>query len=219
MPGASGCLGGGGTLWVVLPFAQVDTILTDRLEVRPFERADRDGLAELQRWPGLTRFLGWDPPSDPELEERLERKISSTLLGADGDQLNLAVRWRGHPTLIGDVTVLVESAEHAQVEVGYVIRPDHQLRGAATEAVRALLRLCFEGIGAHRVTGRVDARNLASAAVLERVGMRCEGRFNQSVLIRGEWTDEVVFAVLAAEWCGEDGPLERSSDRDGPSAG
>jgi RimJ/RimL family protein N-acetyltransferase len=34
------------------------------------------------------------------------------------------------------------------------------------------LRLGFEDLGLHRIIGRIDARNTASARVLERLGMR-----------------------------------------------
>jgi RimJ/RimL family protein N-acetyltransferase len=50
------------------------------------------------------------------------------------------------------------------------------------------------------VCGRIDARNSASAAVLERLGMRREAHFVENEWVKGEWTDEVVYAVLASEW-------------------
>ena len=58
----------------------------------------------------------------------------------------------------------------------------------------------FDELGLHRIEGRIDARNTPSARVLERLGMRREAHFVQNEFIKGEWTDEVVYAVLAAEW-------------------
>ena len=63
-----------------------------------------------------------------------------------------------------------------------------------------MLRLGFDDFGLHRVIGRIDARNTASARVLERLGMRREAHFLQNEMIKGEWTDEVVFAMLEHEW-------------------
>ena len=48
--------------------------------------------------------------------------------------------------------------------------------------------------------GHIDARNTASAAVLERLGMRREAHFVQNEWVKGEWTDEAVYAVLVHEW-------------------
>ena len=39
-----------------------------------------------------------------------------------------------------------------------------------------------------------------SARVLERLGMRREAHFVRNEFIKGEWTDEVVYAMLEDEW-------------------
>jgi RimJ/RimL family protein N-acetyltransferase len=50
------------------------------------------------------------------------------------------------------------------------------------------------------VFASVDPRNHASIALLRRVGMRQEAHFRQSLWWRGEWVDDVIFAVLQSEW-------------------
>jgi RimJ/RimL family protein N-acetyltransferase len=47
---------------------------------------------------------------------------------------------------------------------------------------------------------RLDARNVASAAVLRRLGMRHEAHLVQNELFKGEWSDEDDFAILRSEW-------------------
>jgi RimJ/RimL family protein N-acetyltransferase len=114
--------------------------------------------------------------------------------------LSVAVeRKRGGP-VIGDLMLRYVSAVHGQVEVGYIFHPDAHGQGLATEATRALVDLAFRELGAHRVFGRIDARNTASARVLERVGMRREAHLVENEWVKGEWTDEVIYAVLAGEW-------------------
>jgi RimJ/RimL family protein N-acetyltransferase len=81
-----------------------------------------------------------------------------------------------------------------------VFDPDHQGNGYATEAANALLRLGFETLGLRRIIARVDARNTASAAVLRRIGMRQEAYLVQNEWFKGEWTDEIDFAILSDEW-------------------
>ena len=71
---------------------------------------------------------------------------------------------------------------------------------APTEACRALLPLAFDGLGLHRIIGRIDARNLASANVLRRLGMRQEALLVENEWFKGEWTDEIDFGLLAREW-------------------
>ncbi len=86
------------------------------------------------------------------------------------------------------------------MRLGYVFDPDHHGNGYATEAAAALLRVGFEGLGLHRIIARIDARNSASAAVLRRIGMRQEAHLLENEWFKGEWTDELDFAVLEDEW-------------------
>jgi len=102
--------------------------------------------------------------------------------------------------LIGEALLFFRSREHALGEIGYMFHPDHAGHGYATEAARVMLRLGFEEYGLHRIVGRLDARNTASARVLERLGMRREAHFRQNEIIEGERTDEFVYAILRAEW-------------------
>jgi hypothetical protein len=44
------------------------------------------------------------------------------------------------------------------------------------------------------------SRNAASVALLERLGMRREGHLRESTWAKGEWTDDLVYALLPDEW-------------------
>ena len=80
------------------------------------------------------------------------------------------------------------------------MHPDHQGHGYATEAAEAMLALAFDTYGLHRVTGRLEPRNTASARVLERLGMRKEAHLIENEWVKGEWQSEAVYAILAREW-------------------
>jgi RimJ/RimL family protein N-acetyltransferase len=41
---------------------------------------------------------------------------------------------------------------------------------------------------------------------MQRLGMRREAHFHEQVLLRGEWTDEYVCALLASEWRADRSP-------------
>jgi RimJ/RimL family protein N-acetyltransferase len=106
----------------------------------------------------------------------------------------------GSGTVVGDVGLCWSSEVHRQAEIGYSFHPDHRGHGYATEAAAALVALAFTDLGVHRVAGRLDARNTASARLLERLGMRREAHLVENEWVKGEWSDEVVYAVLDTEW-------------------
>ena len=173
---------------------------TERLVLRPFTVEDHDDAYAYHSRQDVVRYLYWEAPGVVEFREVLHRKMARTALLREGDGLNLAVVPRDVGRVIGDVALSWRSAEHRQGEVGFVFHPDFQGRGYATEAARAMLRLGFGGAGLHRIVGRLDGRNTASAAVLERLGMRREAHLVENEFVKGEWTDEVVYALLDREW-------------------
>ena len=178
-------------------------IETERLRLRTFARGDLDGLAAIQSRPEVTRFVYWEAKRGrEEVEPVLAKFIAADAIEGEGDSMSLAVERRDDGALVGYVSIWLRSLEHRQVEIGFVFHPDSQGYGYATEASRELLVLAFERLGAHRVFGRTDARNEPSAALMRRLGMRQEAHFRQAEIFKGEWGDELVFAILEDEWRG-----------------
>lgn len=86
-----------------------------------------------------------------------------------------------------------------QAKLGYTLAPERQGYGYATEAVRTMLDDLFMR-GLRRVSAECDARNVRSARLLERVGFQLEGRRPEFTWIKGEWTDDLLFGLLADRW-------------------
>jgi RimJ/RimL family protein N-acetyltransferase len=177
-----------------------DPLRTERLILRLFTSDDLDAVYDMQSRPEVARYLYWSPRDRRGAADSLREKLKCSSIEVEGDILNLAVtRSRGGP-VIGDLMLHYVSAAHRQAEIGYVFHPDAQGEGLATEAARAVVDLAFRELGVHRVFGQIDARNTASARVLERLGMRREAHMVENEWVKGEWTDEVIYAVLADEW-------------------
>ncbi|GIH78130.1 GNAT family N-acetyltransferase [Planobispora longispora] len=175
-------------------------IRTERLILRPFTPGDLDALHAVQSLPEVARYLYWEPRDREQAREALETKIAQTALLDEGQTLSLAVEVAATGEVIGDGLLFWHSRTHRAGEIGYVLHPAHHGRGYATETGRALLELGFGGLDLHRITGRLDARNTASARVLERLGMRREAHLVENEWVKGEWADEVVYAILQREW-------------------
>ena len=173
---------------------------TERLQLRPFEPGDLDELTTIQSREDVSRYLYWRPRTRAEVLEDLQRRYAWTSLKAEGDALRLAVRRKGSDALLGDVCLIWVSEIHGQGEVGFVMHPAHHGQGYAGEAAGEMLRIGFEQLGLHRIVGRCDARNTASSRLMERLGMRREAHLVQNELVKGEWCDELVYAMLCEEW-------------------
>lgn len=175
-------------------------IMTERLRLRPFRRGDVDAVYAYRQREDVARYL-FDPPMSRETcAEAIQDRISQIAFVAEGDRIVLAAERREDNQLIGEVSLNYRKVEARQAEVGYIFNPDFKGAGYATEAVRALVDFAFNTLGMHRVYGRCDARNTGSFRVMERLGMRREAHFRQHALFKGEWDEELIYAVLEDEW-------------------
>lgn len=179
-------------------------IRTQRLLLRPYRPGDTDAVFAYHRLPETARYLENEPMSRAEAKALVTRRVGSSTLAGVGEVLNLVVELARTRRLVGDCVLFWCGA--GQAEVGYVLHPAHWGHGYATEAVGALLRLGFEDLGLHRIAARCDARNTASARVMERSGMRREAHLVQSEFIKNEWTDELIYAILRSEWAAVQAP-------------
>ncbi|WP_350280838.1 GNAT family N-acetyltransferase [Kribbella sp. HUAS MG21] len=175
-------------------------IRTERLTVQPFTAADFDDLYAIRSRDDVTRYLYAEPETPEQVQEVLARKIGQATLDAVGESVSLAVVWPEVDRVIGEVHLEWLSEEHRQGEIGFVINPEFHGHGFATEAAEVVLRLGFDGLGLHRIIGRLDSRNAGSARVLEKLGMRCEAHFRHDEIFKGEWSDQLVYAILDDEW-------------------
>jgi RimJ/RimL family protein N-acetyltransferase len=173
---------------------------TERLLLRPFGDDDLQALYLMQSREDVTRYLYWGPRSPDEARHMLERLMRMTAIDDDSSALRLAALLQDSGVLIGDFSLQRVSREHGQGEIGFIVHPDHHGKGYATEGASLLLRLGFEELELHRIVGRCDARNTASARLMERLGMRREAHLRENEFVKGEWCDELIYAMLASEW-------------------
>lgn len=172
----------------------------ERLLLRPLTSRDTDALLAYRGRADVCRYVPFEPMTPEDIAERLAGQWARTELTGEGQALTLGAEVRQTGELAGDCVLFWRSQEHAGGEVGYVFNPSLGGRGYATEAVTMMLRLGFEELGLHRIIARIDERNEPSARLARRVGMRQEAHLIENEIFKGEWSSELDFAMLAAEW-------------------
>ena len=171
---------------------------TERLVLRRFRAADAGTLAAYRSDPEVARYQSWTAPVTVEQA----RVIVASLAAGDPDRpgwFQYAIERTSDRVHIGDVGVDLHS-NRRQADIGFTLAPAYQRHGYAAEAVRAVLDHLFRVRGLHKVSAEVDARNAASARLLERVGFAREGLRRSHTWIKGEWTDDLLYGLLADEW-------------------
>ncbi len=171
---------------------------TERLLLRPFRYGDEADLLAYRHSAEVCRYIPTDPLTPETITEFIAERKNWTKVVADGDKIVLAIELAGR--VIGDVLVRTGRLLDRQAEIGWVLSPEFQHHGYATEAARELAVMSFSELGMHRVWAQLDPRNLPSARVCERLGMRREGHLREEMWLKGQWCDAWIYAVLESEW-------------------
>jgi RimJ/RimL family protein N-acetyltransferase len=176
-------------------------VRTERLTIRPAAFDDLDATWRFRQLESVGRWLSRAPRTLDEHRSHLgtaESLARTLIIERDGEVIgDLMIK-------VGDGWAQAEVAERAQgvqADLGWVLDPEHAGQGYATEAVREVLRLCFEDLGLRRVTAGCFADNETSWRLMERVGMRRELHSVRESLHRSAgWLDAYEYALLAEEW-------------------
>ena len=121
--------------------------------------------------------------------------------GPEGGKIVLALDLDGR--VIGDVTMKFGPSVNGQGEVGWIVHPDVSGQGYASEAAHAFIATAFLRWDLHRVFAQLDPRNVSSARLCERLGMRKEAHLREESWFKGEWGDLAIYSVLKREWAAE----------------
>lgn len=187
---------------------QMDSWRTQRLQLDALTPDDAVDLFAYRSDARVARYQGWVPANVEEARAFIAAQRSAPLR-EPGAWKQLAIRTLHEGRLVGDIGLHFPEDDHGSFEFGVSLRPGAQGQGFAHEAVVHVLAWVFGPWGIRRTVASVDPRNTASMALLQRLGFRQEAHHRESYLLRGEWVDDCVFAMLAAEWMARGDPAGR----------
>lgn len=157
---------------------------TRRLDIRRLQVTDALSMFRVWGDPEVMRWIPGSPhPSVEVTRARLEGLLERARTGA---LVLRAVVRRDDGRVIGTAGVVPVDRKGPEVEVGYHFARDVWGQGYATEAAAACLAEGFRDLGIATIIGLVFPANVASARVLEKVGMRKIGptsRFHGTELV------------------------------------
>ena len=177
---------------------QAPTLETERLRLRPVSMADFDDWLAVWRSPGTLDYL-IDFDGYPQHEVAREIIEWARRIFREQSGIRWAITQKPDDRMIGSCGFHLYNRRDSRVEIGYELHSDHWHQGIMTEAAAAVLQFCFDRLGAHRVEADVVEGNVASAALLKKLGFTLEGVWRDRVFKRGAFHSLWQFGLLAPE--------------------
>ena len=121
-------------------------------------------------------------------------RVQAALVSNDGITWGIALK--NEPKLIGNMGLWRVDKEHHRAELGYVLHPEHQSKGYASEAMKAILHYGFHTMKLHSVEANVNPNNEASIKLLERNGFIREAYFKENYFFDGRFLDSAIYSLI-----------------------
>ena len=179
-------------------FRDPPVIETPRLTLRRMLKRDSGDMYEYARDPEVSEYLLWQPHESENYTRRYLSYLQSRYRA--GDFYDWAVVWREEDRMIGTCGFTKIVIDSNSAEVGYVLNREFWGRGIAPEAVRAVFRFAFDELRLHRVEAHYMLGNERSRRVMEKVGMKYEGAFRDSIYVKGRYVTVGVCSILENEY-------------------
>jgi RimJ/RimL family protein N-acetyltransferase len=163
----------------------VTEIHTERLLLRPMRPSDVDDLFAVFGNPEVMKYWSTRPHEDRSITAAL---IKGTIAASAETTAEFAIEHQGR--------VIGKAGFWQMPEIGYLLHPDYWRQGFGAEALTALMDYGFTQRGLDRITADVDPDNLASLALLKKLGFVETGREKNTLRIGDNWYDSVYLECL-----------------------
>lgn len=169
------------------------TIICESIILRKFKGTDAQDVLEYSSDEETVKHLIW---AGAKTLEEAKESIYNNYLSAPG---TFAIALKENDKCIGDISIKM-NATHERAVFGYMLSRAYWGRGIMSEALNAVLTLCFDKLELHRVEGGHFTGNEASGRVMEKCGMVKEGVARGVYKAHGVFRDEVRYGILRSEW-------------------
>ncbi|NTV63988.1 MAG: GNAT family N-acetyltransferase [Oscillochloris sp.] len=178
--------------------AEIATLETLRLRLRPFALADAPTIQQLASAAEIAAVTLHIPHPYPD--GLAEQWIAGHPEAAQsGVGLTWAITDRASATLYGAIGIVIRE-QHQHAEMGYWIGVPFWGRGYCSEAAATVLAHGFGALGLHRILAHHFGGNPASGRVMQKIGMRYEGRQREHIRKGERFEDIVQYGILRQDW-------------------
>ena len=146
-------------------------IASQRLLIRPLQLDDSAAVFRYRSNADVVRFQMWKPQGKSDVRQFI-RKLQTLAPGMPGIWYQYAIVLQQSGELIGDCGIHVPLTAADTAELGMTLAPEFQGKGYAEEALRALIRYCFETLHMHMIVARTVPQNTRSIALIDKMGFQ-----------------------------------------------
>ncbi len=129
-----------------------------------------------------------------------EEKWYESLDANGAENYGFAIESKSEGQYLGGCGVHQVDGKNRKCFVGIFVGKPHWNLGYGADALRTLVRFCFDEINLNKVTLNVYAFNASAIRCYEKVGFTTEATLRQELFRQGRYHDAHLMAILRSEW-------------------
>jgi ribosomal-protein-alanine N-acetyltransferase len=181
-----------------IPISQIPVIESERLKLRELSMDDVDDIYGYASIPEVSTFLLWYP------HKSKQDSIDFINFAKNMFEKDISIIWgielKEEKKLIGIFDLRTAQIINGCVEIGYVISSTYWNKGYISEAIKVIIKFCFEELKLNRVEAHCDEENLGSARVMEKAGMKYEGTLREKLFVKDKYRSMKLYSILKKEY-------------------
>ncbi|HII98561.1 MAG TPA: GNAT family N-acetyltransferase [Methanoregula sp.] len=175
------------------------SLITRRLILEDLTLQDLQNIQRIARDRELMKYVLLWLENDEQIEAFVHNAIDEAA-NADRREYVLAARDPVTGEFAGITFIEIDRQFTSTAEFGIVLLPAYCQNGYGSEILHAFLKFGFDELGMHRVYGKCDELNVASARLMEKCGLTYEGTIREHVWLRDHWRSTRYYGMLAGEY-------------------
>jgi len=172
---------------------------TDRLVLTSLCKSDAKELSTIANDKDLLRYMSDSLPNPYRYEDALEFIKKAKKSYQSGKSIEYAIRLKNSHEIIG-VIGLSLNYKNDHITFGYWLGKKWWKKGYMSEALSEIVRFCFEELKVHRVASHHFHPNIASGKVMQKAGLKYEGRRKEHYKKGDEFFDIIDYGLIRSEW-------------------
>lgn len=165
---------------------------TKRLFLRKFRVSDAKDVYE---WAGdekVAETINFEMHKDVAESKQITKEI---LMQPD----NWAIILKDSNKCIGSIGLIQDKDNH-KTQIGYSLNRLYWNKGYVTEALQEIIDYCFNSLKLNRVEAIHYTNNPASGRVMEKAGLKREGKMKQYIYVKGEYKDCIMYGLVREDY-------------------
>lgn len=179
-------------------YQTLPTLETERLILRKLVMDDAADMFKYASEPAVSRFMPWE--AHKTIEDTKE--FLAFILNAYEQQRKLtwAIELKETGQMIGTIDYVSWLPKRFKAEIAYTLSHEYWGKGLMREVADGLLAFGFDEMGLNKVEAPIMLDNVQSRRLAEKLGMKQEGIARDHMVIKGEFVDLAMYAILKREY-------------------